>query len=171
MKSIAPNVRALLKDAATKLTGRKKREFLAKTALEYCDGSARKTETYFGWDRDAVQLGLHELRSGIECIGNYWASGNQKTEAKIVGLEDDIRALVDGESQADPQMRTTLAYTRVTAQGVYQWLLEEKGYTDEELPTVRTINAMLNRMGYRLRSVQKTKPQKKSLKRTPFLPM
>ena len=38
----------------------------------------------------------------------------------------------------------------------------EKGWTVESLPTVRTISNILNRQGYRLRTVAKTKVQKKT---------
>ena len=39
-------------------------------------------------------------------------------------------------------------------------MIEEKGWT-EELPSIRTIQNILNRLGYRLRKVQKSKPLKK----------
>jgi DDE family transposase len=41
-------------------------------------------------------------------------------------------------------------------------VIEEKGYRDEELPHPRTFQRFLNRLNYRLRRVQKTKPLKKS---------
>jgi hypothetical protein len=93
-------------------------------------------------------------------MDNYQARGNKRTEEKLSALESDIRSLVDAHSQADPQMKTTLAYTRLTAQAVRQALLGEKGYREGQLPTVRTLSTVLNRLGYRLRRVQKTKPQK-----------
>ena len=40
-------------------------------------------------------------------------------------------------------------------------MIEEKGYRDEELPHPRTFQRLLNRLNYRLRRVQKTKPLKK----------
>lgn len=39
-----------IKSAAAKLTGFKRRGYLAEVALKYCDGSARKAESLFGWD-------------------------------------------------------------------------------------------------------------------------
>ena len=39
--------------------------------------------------------------------------------------------------------------------------------TDEELPTEETVRVKLNLLGYQLRSVQKSRPQKKSQKQTP----
>lgn len=160
-EELTTQVRSLLKDAASKLTGPDKRSFMAKTTLTFFDSSPRKAETYMGWNRVSIELGLHELHTGITCLANYGARGNKKTEEKISTLETDIRSVVDPYSQADPQMKTTFAYTRITAQSVYDALIKEKGYTEEQLPSVRTIREILNRLGYRLRKVQKTKPQKK----------
>ena len=160
-EKLTDEVKSLFKDAAAKLTGPDKRNFVAKIALAFFDGSARKAETCMGWNRQTIELGLHELRTGIVCMDNYQARGNHKTEVKLSTLESDIRALVDQHSQADPQMKNTFAYTRITARAVRQALIEEKGYSQEQLPTVRTMSAILNRLDYRLRKVQKTKPQKK----------
>ena len=49
----------------------------------------------------------------------------------------------------------------MTAAALRRALITEKGYTDEQLPRERTLRRILNRMGYRLRRIQKTKPLKK----------
>ena len=41
-------------------------------------------------------------------------------------------------------------------------LIKQKGYKDEELPKRRAISDKLNKLGYRLKKVQKTKPIKKN---------
>lgn len=165
-EELTAQVKSLLKDAASKLTGPNKRNFMAKTTLTFFDGSARKAETYMGWNRGSIKLGLHELHTGITCLDNYGARGNKKSEEKISTLEGDIRSVVDPHSQADPQMKTTFAYSRITAQGVYDAMIEEKHYTKDQLPSVRTISEILNRLGYRLRKVQKARPQKKLLRQS-----
>jgi hypothetical protein len=53
----------------------------------------------------------------------------------------------------------------MTAKAVYNALLQ-KGWTEERLPTMRTISNILERHDYRLRTVEKTKVQKK--RRTPM---
>ncbi len=50
-------VKLTLKDAAQKLTGPRKRAFMAKVAEDYFGGSARKAESRLGWKRQSVQLG------------------------------------------------------------------------------------------------------------------
>lgn len=149
------------KDAARKLTGHKRRAFQAQVALDYLDGSARRAETVFGWCRDTVTLGLHELRTGIRCLDDFGARGRQKSEEVISKLEEDIRALADPQSQADPKFQSPFQYTRITAKAMRQALIDEKGWKDEELPCEKTIGNILNRLGYRLRRVQKRKPVKR----------
>lgn len=158
---LSPNIKSRLKSAAKKLTGVKRRAFEAETTLELFEGNARKAERELGWDRQTVTKGIKELSSGIQCLDNYQARGARLTEEKLPNLESDIKEIVDPHSQADPNLKNTFAYTRLTAKAVRQALIDEKNYTDEQLPTRRTINNILNRLGYRLKRVQKTKPLKK----------
>ena len=76
-------------------------------------------------------------------------------------LLEDIRAIVDPHSQADPTLKSERLYTRISAAEVRRQLIEQKGYRDEELPTAEVIRQRLNEMNYRLRRVVKAKPQKK----------
>jgi len=99
--------KATLKEAARKLSEHRKRDFIAKVAEDYFDGSARRTETVLGWNRASVQLGLHERRSRIICIDTYRARGRHKSEVVWVNLAADIASLVDGQAQADPKFQST----------------------------------------------------------------
>ena len=150
-----------IKGAAKKLTGSKRRAFQAEVALDYLAGSARKAEKVFGWDRKTVQLGLHELRTGIVCVDNFKSRGNKKSEDKDEQLKADICSLAEPESQTDPKFQTTFKYTRLTAKAMRTALITEKGWKDQDLPCEKTIGNILNRLGYRLRRVQKSKPIKK----------
>ena len=150
-----------IKDAASKLTGPKRRAFQAQVTLDYLEGRARRAERVFGWGRNTVELGLHELWTGIVCLGNFSARGNKKTEEKHVQLEQDIRALADANSQQDPKFQSPFLYTRMTAKAMRKALIEQKGWTDGQLPHENTIGVILNRLGYKLRRVQKAKPLKK----------
>ena len=150
-----------IKDAAQKLTGAKRRAFQAQVALDYLAGSARKAERVFGWARHTVQLGLHELRTGIVCIDNFKGRGNKRSEDKDAQLKADICSLAEPASQTDPKFQTPFKYTRLTAKAVRAALITEKGWADKGLPCEKTISNILNRLGYRLRRVQKRTPLKK----------
>lgn len=161
---ITPESKRLIKLAAEKLKGHERRAFMAEVAETLCHGSPRLTETEFGVGRYTVELGMHEKRTGLICYEGHTLSGKKKTEETSPQLIKDIHSLVDPESQADRQLRNTFAYTRITVKNVRQKLIEEKGWDEDSLPKERTINNILNRLGYKLRKVEKTKPEKKSRK-------
>ena len=99
--------------------------------------------------------------AGVVCIDDFKARGNKKTEEKIPQLEIDIVSLAEPESQIDPKFQTAFKYTRVTAKAMREALITKKGWNHEELPCEKTISNILNRLGFRLRRVQKAKPLKK----------
>jgi hypothetical protein len=114
-----------------------------------------------GWNRGTIRKGMHELDSGIVCVDAFSARGRKRAEDRLPNLLDDMRDIVDGQSQTDPTFETTRLYTRLSAAEVRQQLILQKGYSDAELPSAETIRVKLNEMGYRLRSVQKSRPKKK----------
>jgi len=156
----APVIRTI-QDGARMLTGAKRRRFQAQVAQDYLDGSARKAETVFGWSRQTVELGLNELRTGITCLGNFGLRGRPRVEDEKPQLIEDIVSVVEPQTQTDPKFQGRFKYTRMTAKAVRQALIDEKGWAEEQLPHANTIGVILNRLGYRLRRVQKKKPIKR----------
>lgn len=154
--------------AAKKMSGYRRRRFQAEMALKYCEGSPRKAERRFGWRRDAVNTGLNELRTGIRWMDDFSARGRKKTEENWPQIEDRIHRFVEPHAQADPKFQTVLAYTRITAARVRKELLEDQGLKDA-VPSRQTVGEILNRLGYSLRRVQKTRPEKKSPRQTSSL--
>lgn len=154
-------LRRTIKAAAKKMKGREKRSYQAEVTNEHLDGSARKAERVFGWDRKAVKKGQMEMKTGIECLDDFSARGRKKTEELLPDLENDIRDLLNENTQADPKFRSPFRYSRISAKAVREALIREKEYTDEKLPSRQTIGDILNRFGFRLKKTLKTKPLKK----------
>ena len=169
MADLTADTRRTILLAATLLTGHKRRRFQAEMAHTYCGGSARHAETTFGWGRDTVHTGLNELRSGIRCVEDFESRGRTATEDLHPEVEVHIRRLVDPHAQADPKFQTPFAYTRVTAKAVREALLAVPELAGK-VPTRQTVGDILNRLGYKLRRVQKARPQKRSPRPTPSSP-
>jgi hypothetical protein len=167
LTELTESMRDTIRSAARKLTGFQRRQFQAEMAIKYCRGNPRRAERVFGWGRDAVNTGLNEFRTGIRCRENYSTRGRRKSEEKSPELVQEIHALVESKAQADPKFQTPLAYTRITAKAVRERLLANAAGDGRHVPAERTVHDILNRLGYRLRRVQKTKPQKKSPRPTP----
>jgi len=123
-----------------------------------------------GWSWVTVRKGRHELDSGITCVDGFALRARKKAEDHLPRLLTDITAIVDSQSQVDPQFRTGRLYTRLSAGEVRRQLMAQKGYSDAELPCERTIATKLNMLGYTLTKVAKTQPQRKSLRPMPSSP-
>ena len=159
-----------LKLAASKMLGAERRAFQAAMALKYCAGSPRQAEVVFGWSRRAVELGLHEKRTGVVCLSAQSAfAGDKLWEEKHPEVANALWSLAQSHSQQDPTFHTTLSFTQLTAvEAIKQ--LRAQGFAEEVLPSTSTMAEVLNRNGYRLRPVVKAKPQKKFQKPTPSSP-
>jgi hypothetical protein len=159
-----------LKLAASKLSGSKRRSFQSAMALKYCAGSPRRAEVVFGWSRQAVELGLHEQRTGVVCLSAHSAFGGNKCwEEKHPDAAEALWVLAQAHSQQDPSFRSTLSFTRLTAAEAIKQLAAQ-GFSEDVLPSASAMAEVLNRNGYRLRPVLKAKPQKNSRKPTPSSP-
>jgi hypothetical protein len=130
-------------------------------ALKYCGGDSLLAETTFGWGRHTVAVGLAERRTGIVCLGAQSAfSGRKRWEDTQPEAAAALKRLAEAHAQQDPTFRTTLAYTRLTAQSARD-ALRAQGYSEAQMPSPSTMAEVLNRLGFRLRKVVKAKPQKK----------
>jgi len=155
-------VKRLVQETARSLKGYTRRLFMARTVNELFEGVAYRAEQELGWNRGIVSKGLHELKSGVECVdGRRGATGRKPAEAHLPNLLADIRDVVDSQSQTDARFRTNRLYTRMSVAEVRRQLKEKKGYQDEELPSEETLRCKLNMLGYHPVRVQKT-PVKKS---------
>ncbi len=153
-------------ETAKKLTGSDRRMFMARVVKGLGRGGQRLAAGELGWGRNTIIKGRHELESGIMCIDNFSSRGRKRAEDHLPHLLVDIQDIVDTQTQTDPTFKSRRLYTRLSARQVRQQLILHKGYTDEELPTQETIRVKLNALGYQLRSVAKSRPQKKSQKPT-----
>lgn len=154
------SLKSALTEAAEKLKGSDCRIFMAKIVRALVKGGQRTAEKVLGWNRKTIRKGQYEIENGIY-RDNFSDRGRRKAEEKLPNLLRDIREIAEPTGQADPTFRTVRIYTSVTAASVRECLIREKGYTDAELPTVRTISNKLNISGYYPRKVAKVKPEKK----------
>ena len=159
--SPTPQQIADLRLAASQMTGATRRAFQAEMTLQYCDGNARRAEDVFGWGRHNIEVGLAEKRTGIECLSLHAAfSGRPRWEDRYPEAAQALIDLAWSHSQQDPTFRTTVSFTRLTAQSALEGL-RQQGTPEAVLPAPSTMAVILNRLGFRLRNVVKSKPLKK----------
>jgi hypothetical protein len=157
---LTESTKVYLQETAKQLKGSARRLFMARTVQEFGKGGQSLAERELGWTRPTIRKGQRELHSGLTCVDAVTLRGRKRSEERLPRLVEDLRAVVDGQSQTDPQFKTNRLYTRLSAGEVRRQLMEQRGYSDGELPTERTISTLLNRLGYSLKKVRKTQPQK-----------
>lgn len=154
---------ALLNSAASQMSGVQRRMFMAEVCQELCDGNTRQAEYRFGWGRNTISKGIEEK----ELDPDEWATrksgnaGQKRSEDQNPQLAIDIRLIVEPHTYTDPELKTDRCYTNLSAKEVRQALLD-RGYSEQEVPSERTMRDILNRMNYRLKRIQKAKPLKKT---------
>ena len=126
---LTDSLKALFVHTAQSLQGSARRLFMARTVKELGPGGQRQAERELGWNRGTLRKGRHELQSGFRCLDAFAARGRKRAEHHLPRLLADITAIVDSQSQADPQFRTARLYTRLTAAEVRRQLVAQKGYS------------------------------------------
>jgi len=163
---LTDTLKTLFIETANSLKGSERRRFMARTVQELGPGGQRRAERELGWNRQTLRKALRELASGLTCLDAFSLRRRKRAEEHLPFLLTDIKAIVDSQSQADPQFRTQRLYTRLSAAEVRRQLIAQKGYTDSQLPSERTIASKLTVLGYYPTKVAKTQPQKNSQKPT-----
>jgi hypothetical protein len=161
IQELSDSLKNLFITTAKKLKGSDRRKFMAQTVQELGPGGQRRAEAELGWDRKTIRKGALELETGVDFIDAFYARGRKAAEELLPNLLVDIKAIVDSQSQTDPQFKSKRLYTRLSAAEVRRQLIRQKGYVEEDLPSVRTIATKLNTLGYHPSRVQKSKPKKK----------
>jgi hypothetical protein len=138
-----------------------RRQAMGDVVQTLLEGKSRQAEDVLGWNRHTVELGINEFRTGMRCLSDVSARGKKKVEEDNPQLLNAIERLLEPHSESDSHLRTTLLHTNITAKAVRNALIEN-GYSEDELPAERTFYELLNRQGYRRRTVAKSKVQKKT---------
>jgi len=171
MLELTESRRIWLIETAQALKGHERRRFMARTVHELGRGGQSQAERELNWNRQTLRKALQELERGFQCMDAFALRRRKRAEDHLPHLLADIKALVDAQSQTDPDFRTNRLYTRLTAAEVRRQLIAQKGYTDADLPTERTIATKLRDLGYYPSRVAKTQPQKRSQRPTQSLPV
>src|SRR5260370_5571518 len=109
---LTEEVKALVLNTAKELRGSARRMFMARTVQALGEGGQRLAERELGWNRVTIRKGKHEVESGMMCLDGFRLRGRKHSEDHLPNLLTDITAIVDWQSQAEPQFGTTRLHTR-----------------------------------------------------------
>lgn len=142
-------------ETAKELKGHARRVYMARVVKVLGRGGQTYAEREFGWARKTIRKGTRELETGLICYDNFAARGRKRAEEHLPNLLEDIKTIADRHSQTDPKFQSTRLYLRLSAASVRQQLIEQQGYSDEQLPSEETIRVKLNKLGYHLKRVKR----------------
>jgi hypothetical protein len=114
-----------------------------------------------------MRKGRQELESGIDMAERPSNAGRQRTEERLPTLIEDLKEILDGQSQTDATFRSQRLYTRLSVREVRAQLIAQHSYTDEQLPDDEVLRQRINKLGYKLKTVKKNQPKKNSQKLMP----
>jgi len=154
-------VKSILIPIINQLTGRAKRIAAAELAIGYGYGGQTFAADELEMSRNTIRKGINEINSGEEKEDEFSLRGRKKATEKLPGLEGQIKAILDSQSQADPKFQTDRLYTNVSVDEIRKQLIKCYGYMDGDLPTNRTLNTIVNELRYTLKTVKKSEPIKK----------
>ncbi len=155
MRELTEEFKKFLNETRAQLKGADRRLFMARFVSLLGHGGQVRAERELGWDRNTIRKGMAELKSGIACGDKYSIKGRKPVEKHLVNLLEDIQDIVSSICREDSSSRETSPYSPITASEVRRRLKEDKNYTDKELPTIRTINNKLNKLGCRIKGFEK----------------
>jgi len=144
INKLSSAIKNFLNETRSKLKGSERRKFMANVVRLLGKGGQRLAERELGWDRETIIRGTKELASGFGCVDHYSGRGRHRIEQQLPNLLDDIKEIVDPVSQCDPTFRTAQLYSPITAKEVLRRLIEDKHYSLDQVPTMRTISNKLN---------------------------
>ena len=155
-------VKYILSSVAKKITsGTKRREAAAEIANAYGTGGQTFAADVLKMSRNTVRKGAQEIESGEKIEDRFDLRGRKKTTELLPELESQIKEILDSQSQADPKFQTDRLYTNMSIGEIRKELIKQYGYTDEGLPTERTLDTIVNEMKYTVKTIKKTEPLKK----------
>lgn len=144
---LSPGMIEDLKLAASKRSGPERRAFQAEIALKYCKGNPRRAEAIFGWSRQAVGLGLHEMRTGIICVSAQAAfAGAKRWEDKHPDVATVLWSIVESYASNGKYLSAAEAAKQLQASGISEHLV----------PSTSSMANILMRNGYRSTSATRS---------------
>lgn len=157
---LSEQLKATYQEAAKNLKGSARRQFMAGIVESLGRGGLSYCARALGWDPKTMRKGRQEVASGVAFADRPTNPGRKRTEERLPTLREDLRQILDEQSQTDATFQSERLYTRLSVQAVRTQLIERQRYTDEQLPDNEVLRQRINALGYKLRTVKKNQPKK-----------
>ena len=145
-----PNIKASVSDemaktyieTANRMSGLRRRIFMAQVVSTLGYGGQRLAEQKFGWNRRTIRLGMQDLQDRNAARKRLSNRGRKSVEARFPTFLTDIRELL---AENDPKSLKT-GKTTLKIQDIHRLLIHEKGYDPNTIPSRETVRKKLNKL-------------------------
>lgn len=145
-----PNIKASVSDelaktyieTANRMSGLRRRIFMAQVVSTLGYGGQRLAEQKFGWNRRTVRLGMQDLQDRNAARKRLSNRGRKSVEARFPTFLTDIRELL---AENDPKSLKN-GKTTLKIQDIHRLLIHEKGYDPNTIPSRETVRKKLNKL-------------------------
>lgn len=153
--SLSHQERVVYIETAKALKGSERRLFMARVVTMFGPGGQRLAERELGWNRGTIRKGLRELERGRPFRDRFSQRGRKRAEEKLPQLLGDLREIMQGLLQTDQTYLATRYYIGVSVAQVRKQLIDQKGYSDKELPSNETLRVKIKKLQYHLKPPRK----------------
>lgn len=124
-------------EAANNLTGSARRKFMAGIVESLGRGGLSYCASELGWDPKTMRKGRQELAGGEAFADRPTSPGRKRAEEQLPTLLDDLKALLDEQSQTDATFQSERLYTRLSVQEVRSQLIAQQGTQKSSCPATK----------------------------------
>lgn len=114
----------------------------------------------FHLSRKTIKKAICLFKKEVKYKLDIETRGRKSLSEKYPTLKEDITKIVENHCSTDPRFKNEKQYVKLTIQEIISKLIETGKYTEKSFKKSSIAN-LLNKMGYNLKKVKKTKPLKK----------
>ncbi len=133
---LSETLKKTYQEAAKHLKGSARRKFMAGIVADMVRGGLSYCARELGWDFKTMQKGSQELESGLDFRDVRENQGRKRVEETLPNL------LADMKSQTDATFQSQRLYTRLSVREMREQLIVQRGYTNEELPSLERLDGL-----------------------------
>ncbi|MCL1914560.1 MAG: hypothetical protein FWG10_11980 [Eubacteriaceae bacterium] len=149
----------MLKELFSLVPNEVERIWLGRMANAVDHGGQALVSRLFPRSKEFVAKGQKEAKAG-KASPIASGRGRKGIEAKHPNLVEDIHKLMKDKCSADPRLKGDWRYSGLTIREIRAELIGRFAYTS--LPGRSSLHKLVNRLGYRLKTVEKTKHPKRA---------
>ena len=102
---LTDSLKSLYIKTAKRLKGSDRRQFMAEVVKSLGFGGQIIAEGKLGWNRRTIRKGMQELEHEMSIADSFKLRGRKPIEHQLPNLVEDIRSIVDPQSQTDTTLQ------------------------------------------------------------------